>query len=95
MDEEQDTDPEVRRQEVRSISVEAKVFGDYIVVSATEWANGDGWDVSVGDKPVLQVHHSEFGLLKLLFAAMEVDDHSPKDDPEEKPKRKRRKESQE
>lgn len=43
-------------EEVKTISVELKMF-DYLAndsdyVSVTEWANGEGWDIYVGDTHV-------------------------------------------
>ena len=41
---------------VKTISVELKVF-DYLAkdsdyISVTEWSNGEGWDIYIGDKHI-------------------------------------------
>ena len=68
----------LKRTTARRIVVEGSIQGEngqdgYGLVMATEWPNGEGFDISVGDKPILSIHDSELPLLKLAVDALEVD----------------------
>ena len=72
-------DTTLHRQRTRRILVEGPVQGVHGdepgVAMATEWSNGEGWDLSVGDKPPLGIHDSEMDLLKHVIAAIEADSY--------------------
>lgn len=36
-------------------------------IEVTEWANGEGWDITISDKQQFSLHHSEFQKLRLLI----------------------------
>ncbi len=72
-----DDTPSLSRKKVSVWECEAKTGGVDILCSATEWANGEGFDLSVGDKPPLPIHLDEFDVLKILFDKLNADFHTP------------------
>lgn len=40
---------------------------DYDFCEVTEWTNGEGYDITISDKPVISLHESEFKLIKKLI----------------------------
>ena len=81
MDTSIDIETIVKRTNARRIEAWGPVLGnngndEESAVIATEWANGEGWDISVGDKPILSVHYSEIELLDLVLSAIKTDQHT-------------------
>ena len=70
----------VKRTNARRIVVEGTVQGakgdEPGLVMATEWPNGEGWDISVGDKPSLAVHWSELDMVDMVLRAIQTDSHT-------------------
>ena len=67
-------EPRVSRRMLRNIRIETEDWmGDPIEISATEWANGEGTDFSVGDKVVISLHESEIQAIRMLMNAMDAE----------------------
>ena len=71
-----ETESTVSRKMVRRIVVEGTMRGPSgdvpVLATATEWNNGEGWDITVSDHPVLPIHDSEFDMLEMLVGAMKA-----------------------
>ena len=42
-------------------------------VEVTEWTNGEGWDIVIGDEKQIALHFTEFEVIKELIAKLEND----------------------
>lgn len=66
---------DVEKTKLKSVSCSLKKFtysniNDYITV--TEWANGEGWDISIGDK-LISLHSGELAAINYLTAMVDYD----------------------
>ena len=72
-----DIDTSIKRDTARRVVVEGQVQGakgsEPGLVTMTEWLSGEGWDLGVGDRPVLGIHDSELDLVKLAIETVNVD----------------------
>ena len=63
-------------ERVKTISVELKVFdysakdSDYI--SVTEWSNGEGWDITIGNR-LFSLHSGELVAINYLTTMLDYD----------------------
>ena len=65
----------VERKPLKSVNCFLRNFkygkdSDYIVV--TEWANGDGWDITINDKQI-SLHSGELAAINYLTAMIDYD----------------------
>ena len=65
----------VERKPLKSVNFSLRNFtygkdSDYIVV--TEWANGDGWDITINDKQI-SLHSGELAAINYLTAMIDYD----------------------
>ena len=65
----------VERRQLKSVNCPLRNFtygkdSDYIVV--TEWANGDGWDITINDKQI-SLHSGELAAINYLTAMIDYD----------------------
>ena len=66
---------EIEKKQLKSVSCSLKNFTfennkDYMIV--TEWANGEGWDISIGDK-LISLHSGELAAINYLTAMIDYD----------------------
>lgn len=69
----------VERRQLKSVNCPLRNFtygkdSDYIIV--TEWANGDGWDITINDKQI-SLHNGELAAINYLTAMLDYD-YEPK-----------------
>ena len=65
----------VERRQLKSVNCYLRNFtygkdSDYIIV--TEWANGDGWDITINDKQI-SLHSGELAAINYLTAMLDYD----------------------
>lgn len=66
---------QIEKKQLKSVSCSLKKFtynntNDYIVV--TEWANGEGWDISIGDR-LISLYSGELAAINYLTAMVDYD----------------------
>lgn len=66
---------DVEKKNLKSVSCSLKNFvfsktNNYITV--TEWANGEGWDISIGDR-LISLHNGELAAINYLTAMIDYD----------------------
>jgi hypothetical protein len=44
------------------------------IIEITEWINGEGFDVSIADKPVISLQYNELDAINYLLKKLEYDD---------------------
>lgn len=49
------------------VNLPPPLFKDHDFVEVTEWANGEGYDITVSDNPVISLHEVEFEYIKKLI----------------------------
>jgi hypothetical protein len=69
---EADESPILERHKIRAWS-----YGD---VHASEWINGEGVDIFVGENERISIHWNEFEALRVLFDALNTDLHTSYDE---------------
>ena len=65
----------VERRQLKSFNCSLRNFtyskdSDYIIV--TEWANGDGWDITINDKQI-SLHNGELVAINYLTTMLDYD----------------------
>lgn len=63
---------EVETAEVKTWMVGFKDMGEQKEVTATEWINGEGFDVSVDSDKIMSLTNAEIQALKWLLAELDV-----------------------
>jgi hypothetical protein len=63
---------EVETGEVKTWMVGFKDMGEQKEVTATEWINGEGFDVSVDSSKIMSMTNAELQALKWLLAELDV-----------------------
>lgn len=66
---------DVEKNKLKSVSCSLKKFtynntNDYITV--TEWTNGEGWDITIGDR-LISLHNGELAAINYLTAMVDYD----------------------
>lgn len=64
---------DVEKKQLKSVSCSLKKFtctNDYITV--TEWANGEGWDISIENK-LISLHSGELQAINYLTTMLDYD----------------------
>ena len=63
----------VEKKEVKSLNIPLKGFtlsNDYLTV--TEWSNGEGWDIAIGDR-LFSLHSGELVAINYLTTMLNYD----------------------
>ena len=65
----------VERKQLKSVNCSLQHFthgknSDYIIV--TEWANGEGWEITINDKQI-SLHSGELAAINYLTAMIDYD----------------------
>ena len=63
----------VEKKEVKSLNIALKEFtfsNDYLTV--TEWSNGEGWDITIGDR-LFSLHSGELVAINYLTTMLNYD----------------------
>ena len=63
----------VEKKKVKSLNIPLKGFtlgNDYLTV--TEWSNGEGWDIAIGDR-LFSLHSGELQAINYLTAMIDYD----------------------
>jgi hypothetical protein len=60
---------------VTNITIEYSYMSELCYLTATEWANGEGWTINIqkkGDDVTFQFHHSDYSALLLAIETLNI-----------------------
>jgi len=63
-------DVEVKCNELSSVTVKLQGYCGEVEVTAIQWPNEEGFDVSVGDKQVISIHSEEWRAIRAAAAIL-------------------------